>query len=142
MVTARADSYWLRSERARPARSEQHLAAQPPLRVTLEIAQHTFARKAEGVLGKVQCALVVGATWPAQLAEVRAIVGNLPLLVPGVGAQGGDVEAIVRNGKTAEGTGLVISSSRAILYASSGAGYADAARTAAGALREEINRYR
>ena len=67
--------------------------------------------------------LVVGATYPRELAEVRAIVGDMPLLVPGVGAQGGDVAQAVHNGQTATGTGLVISSSRAILYASSGDGF-------------------
>ena len=88
------------------------------------------------------CMLVVGATWPAQLAEVRAIVGDLPLLVPGVGAQGGDVEALVHNGKSSDGSGLVVSASRAILYASAGDDFAEAARSAARALRDEINRYR
>ena len=88
------------------------------------------------------CALVVGATWPEQLREVRGIAGDLPFLVPGVGAQGGDVEAVVRNARTADGTGLIVSSSRAILYASSGDDVADAAREAARALRETINRYR
>ncbi|WP_147653462.1 orotidine-5'-phosphate decarboxylase [Vulcaniibacterium gelatinicum] len=88
------------------------------------------------------CALVVGATWPAQLAEVRAIVGDLPFLVPGVGAQGGDVAAVVRNAKTADGTGLIVSSSRAILYASQGDDFAAAAAAAARALRDQINRYR
>ncbi len=86
--------------------------------------------------------LVVGATWPTQLAEIRALVGDMPFLVPGVGAQGGDVEAMVKNGKTAIGDGLVISSSRAILYASSGEDFAQAARNAALALRDEINRNR
>jgi orotidine-5'-phosphate decarboxylase len=88
------------------------------------------------------CALVVGATWPQQLAVVRSLVGDLPFLVPGVGAQGGDVAALVAAGKTADGTGLVISSSRAILYAGSGPDFADAARTAAADLRDEINRHR
>lgn len=89
------------------------------------------------------CALVVGATWPEQLREVRAIVGDaMPLLVPGVGAQGGDVEAVVRQAKNADGTGLLVSSSRAILYASSGDDYAAAAASAARELRDTINRYR
>lgn len=88
------------------------------------------------------CSLVVGATWPAQLKDVRAIVGDVPFLVPGVGAQGGDVEAVVTNAKTADGTGLMVSSSRAILYASSGADYADAAARAAQELRDQINRFR
>jgi len=89
------------------------------------------------------CALVVGATYPQQLAEVRRIVGDaVPLLVPGVGAQGGDVAAVVHNGENSGGTGLIISTSRAVLYASAGADFADAARRAAQALRDEINSYR
>jgi orotidine-5'-phosphate decarboxylase len=88
------------------------------------------------------CALVTGATWPEQLAEVRAIVGDVPLLVPGIGAQGGDVEAVVRNGRTSTGTGLMISSSRAILYAGHGEDFASAARKATQELRDTINRYR
>jgi orotidine-5'-phosphate decarboxylase len=104
--------------------------------------QHVAETVAHDWNGHGNCALVVGATWPAQLREVRAIVGDLPLLVPGVGAQGGDVEAVVANAKTADGTGLIVSSSRAILYASGGDDYADAARTAALALRDGINRYR
>ncbi len=92
--------------------------------------------------GNGNCLLVVGATWPAELAEVRAIVGDLPFLVPGVGAQGGDVEAVLKAGKTVDGTGLLVSSSRAILYAGGGKDFADAARAAAQDLRDEINRYR
>ncbi|MGE4366420.1 orotidine-5'-phosphate decarboxylase [Thermomonas sp.] len=88
------------------------------------------------------CALVVGATFPRELAEIRAIVGDMPLLIPGVGAQGGDVEAVVRNGKAADGSGLMINSSRGILYAASGEGYAEAAAQAARELRDTINRWR
>jgi orotidine-5'-phosphate decarboxylase len=77
------------------------------------------------------CALVVGATYPDELAEVRAIAPDLPLLVPGIGAQGGDAPTVVANGATADGRGLIVSSSRAILYASSGPDFADAARAAA-----------
>jgi orotidine-5'-phosphate decarboxylase len=85
------------------------------------------------------CLLVVGATSPRELAEVREITGNMAFLVPGVGAQGGDVDQAVRSGQTADGTGLIISSSRSILYASSGEGFADAARKATMTLREQIN---
>lgn len=88
------------------------------------------------------CSLVVGATFPEELKVIRGIVGDMPLLIPGIGAQGGDVEATVRNGKTADGSGLMINSSRGILYASSGAGYAEAAREAARELLDTINRYR
>ena len=88
------------------------------------------------------CALVVGATFPEELKVIRGIVGDMPLLIPGVGAQGGDVEAVVTNGKTANGSGLMINSSRGILYASRGEGYAEAAANAAKSLRDEINKYR
>ena len=88
------------------------------------------------------CALVVGATFPEELKVIRGIVGDMPLLIPGVGAQGGDVEAVVRNGATADGTGLMINSSRGILYASAGADYAEAAAAAAKSLRDAINRFR
>ena len=88
------------------------------------------------------CALVVGATFPQELKVIRGIVGDMPLLIPGIGAQGGDVEAVVRNGRTADGSGLMINSSRGILYASRGAGYAEAAADAARELRDTINRYR
>jgi orotidine-5'-phosphate decarboxylase len=88
------------------------------------------------------CALVVGATYPRELGQVRSIVGDMPLLVPGVGAQGGDVEQVIRQGQTRAGAGLIVSSSRAILYASSESDFADAARAAAQSLRDSINRYR
>ena len=87
-------------------------------------------------------ALVVGATWPEQLAEVRALVKDMPLLVPGVGAQGGDAAAVVSNAKAADGAGLMVSSSRAVLYASAGEDYAEAAARAACMLRDAINAHR
>lgn len=93
-----------------------------------------------------QCALVVGATFPAELAEVRRIAGDMPLLVPGIGAQGGDIAATVSAGRTAAGTGLMINSSRAILYATTdnnaGEDFADAARRAAQETRDAINQFR
>ncbi len=88
------------------------------------------------------CLLVVGATYPQELAEIRQIVGDMPLLVPGVGAQGGDVAQVVRNGQTRAGTGLLVSSSRGILYASAGDDFASAARSAALSLRNQINVHR
>ncbi len=104
------------------------------LRVAETIARHWNANG--------NCTLVTGATWPEELGKVRAVVGNMPLLVPGIGAQGGDVEAVVRHGCTTDGNGLLISSSRAILYAGNGENFARAARAAATALRDTINRYR
>ena len=89
-----------------------------------------------------QIGLVVGATFPAEIARVRAIVGDMPLLVPGIGAQGGDIEATVSAGKTGHATGLMINSSRAILYAGKDEGFAAAARQAAQETRDAINLYR
>jgi orotidine-5'-phosphate decarboxylase len=89
-----------------------------------------------------QCALVVGATFPQEIERVREIVGDLPLLVPGIGAQGGDIEATVKAGKTANGSGLMINSSRAILYAGQGEDFAAAARSVALATLDAINRWR
>ncbi len=85
-----------------------------------------------------ECGLVVGATYPAELGIVREIAGDLPILVPGIGAQGGDVEATVNAGHDSAGLGLMISSSRAILYASDGEDFAEAAGAMAAATRDEI----
>jgi len=79
--------------------------------------QHVAQRAANEWSHKGEVALVVGATYPAELAEVRAIVGDMALLVPGVGAQGGNPEEVVKNGANSLGTGLIVNSSRAILYA-------------------------
>ncbi len=83
--------------------------------------------------------LVVGATHPADLKHIRALAPGLPFLVPGVGAQGGELDAAVRFGAAAGGPGPLISTSRAILYASSGPDYPDAARKAALQLQQAIN---
>ena len=88
------------------------------------------------------CALVTGATFPEELGQVRQLVGDMPLLVPGIGAQGGDIEAVLRHGRTGDGTGLIISSSRSILYASGAEDFARAARHAAHDLRDAINHRR
>ncbi|HEY5763119.1 MAG TPA: orotidine-5'-phosphate decarboxylase [Rhodocyclaceae bacterium] len=88
------------------------------------------------------CALVVGATFPTEIARVREITGEMPLLVPGIGAQGGDIEATLKAGQTAGGGGLMINSSRAILYAGKGEDFAAKAREAAIATRDAINAHR
>jgi orotidine-5'-phosphate decarboxylase len=88
------------------------------------------------------CALVVGATYPAELQRVRAAVGDMPLLIPGIGAQGGDVEATVTAGQDSRGWGMIINSSRGIIYASKEEDFAQAARQVTESLRTEINKYR
>jgi orotidine-5'-phosphate decarboxylase len=89
--------------------------------------------------GNGNCMLVVGATYPEDLALIRARVGELPFLIPGVGAQGGDVRAAVVGARTPAGGGFVLSSSRGILYASRDEDFALAARRAALDLRAGIN---
>jgi orotidine-5'-phosphate decarboxylase len=87
--------------------------------------------------------LVTGATCPAELGEIRKRVGDsVALLVPGIGAQGGDLEGVLRNGLTADRTGLVINSSRGIIFASNGEDFAEAARREALKLRDAINAFR
>src|SRR5579875_2872670 len=104
----------------------------------------------ETVAGKVNawnrqhgnCGLVVGATYPEQLGKVRALAPDLPILVPGIGAQGGDLEGSVAAGLDERGAGLIISASRGVIYAGSGEDYSQAARLAALKLRDQINRAR
>ncbi len=85
---------------------------------------------------------VVGATFPAQLAAARAALPDAPILLPGIGAQGGDLEGSVRAGLDASGAGLLVSASRSVLYASSGEDYAEASRAEAQRLRDAINAVR
>ncbi len=87
-----------------------------------------------------QISLVVGATFPDEIAKVRAIVGDMPLLIPGIGAQGGDLNATVKAGHipSRPGNGMIINSSRAILYASTGADFAQRARAVAVETRDAL----
>ena len=87
-----------------------------------------------------QISLVVGATFPEEIAKVRAIIGDMPLLIPGIGAQGGDIDATVKAGAIPNkpGTSMIINSSRAILYASSGSDFAEAARVVALTTRDAL----
>lgn len=88
------------------------------------------------------CALVVGATCPPELRALRQLCPTLPILVPGIGAQGGDLEAAVSGSIDAQGERAMISASRAILYADSGPDYAAAAAEAARTFRDQMNRAR
>lgn len=106
--------------------------------------QHVARMVAEKWNRNGQCGLVVGATFPQELAAVRNIVGDMPLLVPGIGAQGGDIQATVQAGRTATGGGMMINSSRAILYAQpvGDETYAQAAQRVARETRDAINKFR
>ena len=87
--------------------------------------------------GNQNISLVVGATVPQVIADVRKVVGDMPLLVPGVGAQGGDMKATVAVGRDSKGAGLIINASRSVIYASSGDDFAHAARGAVEQMIED-----
>lgn len=81
---------------------------------------------------------VVGGTYPEEFKIVRKIVGDTPLLIPGIGAQGGDLENTIKNGKNSRNQGVIISSSRGIIFASDGPDFAKAARAETERLHNEI----
>lgn len=88
------------------------------------------------------CGLIVGATYPNSLAAIRQIIGNdMPILIPGIGTQGGEIESTVKAGANTQGRGIIISSSRSIIYASKNTDFAIAARDAAMKLRDAVNSY-
>ena len=121
--TSNADGAWL----------QEHPASDPAYLRVADLA----VRHDQGNL-----ALVVGATFPEQLAAVRRRAPNLPLLVPGIGAQGGDVEAVFANGLASDSTGLIVNASRSVIYASAGEDWVLAAGQAAAALRDDMRRAR
>ena len=100
---------------------------------------HAVAKKVEQWNTTGQLGLVIGGTYPKELASVRALTPELNFLVPGIGAQGGDINACVQSGMNAQKTGMVINSSRAILYASSGEDFKEKARAVAMQTRDAIN---
>ena len=107
--------------------------------VTGDLLYEHIARLAQGPWNRTgQLGLVVGATFPAEIERVRELAPTLPLLVPGVGAQGGDAQATVRAAWRADAP-IDVNSSRAVLYASAGADFAAAARAAAEGTRVQLN---
>lgn len=104
-----------------------------------EMIYERIARLASGPWNTTrQLGLVVGATQPAEIARVRKTAPSLPLLVPGIGAQGGDINAAVAAGLDAAGAGMIINSSRAIIFAGKDENFAQAAADAARATRDAI----
>jgi orotidine-5'-phosphate decarboxylase len=102
----------------------------------------TVAKKAKEWNLYANVGLVVGATYPEELKRVRSICPEMPLLIPGIGAQGGDLASAVGYGVDAQGEKAIINMSRQILYASKGKDFAQAARDTAEKIRNEINDYR
>ncbi len=101
------------------------------------------AHRVHGVWNRIghNCGVVVGATYPEELAVVRKIVHDMPILIPGIGAQGGDIEKTIKAGTTQKGDGIIVNSSRGIIFASSDRDYADAARRETQKLQVEIEKY-
>jgi orotidine-5'-phosphate decarboxylase len=97
-------------------------------RTTMPLYRYVALRAAKAWNGNANCALVVGATAPEALRAVRGLVGDMPILVPGVGAQSGDLHAVLDAGLTPSGGGLMVNASRSIIFASSGPDYAACAR--------------
>ncbi len=108
----------------------------------IPLYQHVAYRIAKYWNTNGNCSLVVGATYPEELTRVRRIVGDMPILIPGIGAQGGDVEATVKAGIDSRGQGMIINSSRGIIFASDGLDFAEAARRETEKLHNLINQYR
>lgn len=98
------------------------------------------ARKAKNWDTRGNIGLVVGATYPDELKAIRQLCPEMPLLIPGIGAQGGDLASAVKNGIDARGEKAIIAISRQILYASKGKDFAQAARHNAQGLRDDINK--
>lgn len=88
------------------------------------------------------CMLVIGATYPKELAEIRSFAGDLTFLIPGIGAQGGDIKATIKAGLNSKNSGMIINSSRSIIFASAGWDFAKKAREKTKELRDEINKHR
>ncbi len=101
------------------------------------VAQHVQSWNKVG-----NCGLVVGATYPQELRTIRALCPDMPILIPGVGAQGGDLEASVAAGVDAFGEKAIIAVSRSVLYAGTGADFATAAANEARLFRDRINEVR
>ncbi len=88
------------------------------------------------------CMIFMGATYPEQLTSIRKIIGDMTILAPGVGAQGGTAETFVKTGKNSKNAGIMINVSRGIIFAGNGKDFADVARNKAKILKDEINAYR
>lgn len=112
----------------------------PGFGIAMPFWKYIARQVAEKWNGNGNCGLVVGATRPEVLYEIRRIAGDMPILVVGIGAQEGDLKAVIQNGLDSEGYGLIINASRSIIYASAGNDFAEASAKEARRLRNRINR--
>jgi orotidine-5'-phosphate decarboxylase len=118
---------------------QESLCSDPALPTNARPLFELVALKAREWNTRGNIGLVVGATYPEQLRRVRELCPELPLLIPGIGAQGGDLASVVRYGVDANGEKAIINCSRQILYASKGKDFAQGARREALKLRDQIN---
>ena len=129
-----------------PRAKPEEMSAEEWLKILCKDVMRLYERVAFNVAHEwnknTNCHVVVGATYPTEAKSVRRLVGDLPFLIPGVGAQGGDVEATVLASTTDDKRGMIINSSRGIIFASSGPDFAEAARRETIKLRDTINQYR
>jgi orotidine-5'-phosphate decarboxylase len=100
--------------------------------------EHVARSVALGWNQNLNCGVVVGATHPEEIAKVRAVVGDMPILIPGIGAQGGDAAAAFKAARNSKGGGVLIAASRSIMYALDGPDFAEAARAAVEKLSAEV----
>lgn len=122
------------------SRSSEDTSSRPTRTIPLYI--HVAKKVIEWNKLNNNCLMVVGATWPKQMQEIRALAPAMFFLVPGLGAQGGDLKETLINGLTKEKSGLILNASRAIIYASANEDFAQKAKEKAQELRESINQYR
>ena len=109
---------------------------------TIPLWQYVAKRVANDWNANNNCLLVVGATYPEEMKKIRELTGEMTFLVPGIGAQGGDVEQAVKAGLNSDKKGMIINSSRGIIFASKGEDFAQSAAHEAQKLRDEINQFR
>lgn len=133
---------WCRTSNDGAAEFQDLLVSGPS--TSLEASEPLYMHVARHVAEKWNtngnCSLVVGATYPEELAKIRSAVGDMPILIPGVGAQNGDLPKTVQAGKDSKGQGMMINASRAIIFASTGDDYAEAAARKAQELHDAITK--
>jgi orotidine-5'-phosphate decarboxylase len=100
--------------------------------------KHIAERAANHWNENENCSVMVGATYPEQLGEVRDVIGDMPILIAGIGAQNGDLEKTIRGGKDSKNQGLIVNASRSIIFASKGADFAEVARAKTSELHSAI----
>lgn len=114
---------------------DRHVDGEPLYRIVAKTIIHKWNKNNN-------CLMVIGATYPEELAEIRKLAGDMTFLVPGIGAQGGEVEKTIKAGLNSKKAGMIVNSSRSIIFASNKDNFADKAREETKKLQETINNFR